>query len=340
VSETELLTGDVLRKFVFEEQTNVTALAENFIYRKSITMRSGDPGVGKSTYSANMIRDFSVGLPVFNFFHTPKPVFCYYIPFERGAYEVAQRLRALSSVVEPNWDNIIIKPDFIGYDVFDGKQALHFVDGVRRDLDIIMKRDIDIIVFFDPIISMVSGEIKEEKFAKAITRCANIIQTHSHCAIELTNHTVKQAVAKKNKGKVDPFYGSQAFKAFCTSGVHLSRNEEYGGVNMLSTKSSHGNVLEACHLSYDSFTYSLFGKAQETSLKNYDKVLATCRALYQSGLRQFTFANVLKHSLCSGVSPSSAKEIILGEEPFKSGIEARTGIGKPTTLFFLNKWSN
>ena len=334
-----LLTGASLRKFVFEEQTNVTPLAENFVYRKSITMRSGDPGVGKSTYNANMIRDFSVGLPIFNFFHTPKPVFCYYIPFERGAYEIAQRLRALSSVIEPNWDNIIIKPDFIGYDVFDSKQAKHFTDTVKADLAHIKERNMDIIVFFDPVISMVSGEIKEEKFAKAITRCANIIQTHSDCAIELTNHTVKQAVSKKNKGKVDPFYGSQAFKAFCTSGVHLSRNTEYGGVDMLSTKSSHGNVLETCHLSYDSFTYSLFGKAQESSLKNYDKVLAACRAIFASGTRQFTFGNVLKHHLCTGVSPSSAKEIILGDEPFKSGIEAKTGIGKPTLLNFLPKWS-
>lgn len=335
-----LLTGDALKKFVFEEQTNVTPLAENFVYRKSITMRSGDPGVGKSTYNANMIRDFSVGLPIFNFFHTPKPVFCYYIPFERGAYEIAQRLRALSSVVEPNWSNIIIKPDFIGYDVFDGKQALHFVDSVRKDLDYIVSLGFDIIVFFDPIISMVSGEIKEEKYAKAITRCANIIQTHSHCAIELTNHTVKQPVAKKNKGKVDPFYGSQAFKAFCTSGVYLSRNEEYGGVNMQSTKSSHGNVLETAHLSYDSFTYSLFGKAQEAGIKNYDKVLAATRAIFASGLRQFTFNSVTKHSLCHGVSPSSAKEIILGEEPFKSSILAITGIGKPTVLNFLPKWSD
>ena len=339
MSDEILLTGDVLKKFVFEEQTNITPLAENFIYRKSITMRSGDPGVGKSTYSANMIRDFSLGLPVFNFFHTPKPVFCYYIPFERGAYEIAQRLRALSSVAEPNWNNIIIKPDFIGYDVFDGKQALHFTESVRKDLDLIIQRgDMDIIVFFDPIISMVSGEIKEEKFAKAITRCANIIQKHSHCAIELNNHTVKQPVSKKNKGKADPFYGSQAFKAFCTSGVYLSRNEEYGGVNMQSTKSSHGNVLEHAHLCYDSFTYSLFGKVTESGLKNYDKVLATIRALYVTGARQFTFGNVIKHSLCSGVSSSSAKEIILGEEPFKTGISTITGIGKPTVLHFNRDW--
>lgn len=301
-------------------------------------MRSGDPGVGKSTYSANMIRDFSIGLPVFNFFHTPRPVFSYYIPFERGAYEIAQRLRSLSSVVEPNWDNIIIKPDFIGYDVFDGKQALHLTDTVKRDLEGILKTGMDIIVYFDPIISMVSGEIKEEKFAKAITRCANIIQSASHCAIELNNHTVKQAVSKKNKGKVDPFYGSQAFKAFCTSGVHLSRNTEYGGVDMVSTKSSHGNVLEHAHLAYDSFTYSLFGKPTDSGLKNYDKVLATVRALYVLGARQFTFGNVIKHSLCTGVSPSSAKEIILQEEPFKSGIMPTTGIGKPTILTFTRDW--
>lgn len=335
-----LLTGEALRKFVFEEQTNVIPIAENFVYKKSITMRSGDPGVGKSTYNANMIRDLSAGLPVFNFFHTPKPVFCYYIPFERGAYEIAQRLKALSSVIEPVWDNIIIKPDFIGYDVFDGKQALHFVDSVRKDLDNIKlcKQDMEIVIFFDPIISMVSGEIKEEKYAKAITRCANIIQTHSYCAIELTNHTVKQPVSKKNKGKVDPFYGSQAFKAFCTSGVYISRNTEYGGVDMQSTKSSHGNVLEYAHLSYDSFTYSLFGKAQESGLKNYDKVLATVRAIFQSGMRQFTFSNVIKHSLCSGVSASSAKEIILGEEPFKSGISAITGVGKATLLNFTPEW--
>ena len=336
----KLLTGETLKKFVFEEQTNVIPIAENFIYRKSITMRSGDPGVGKSTYSANMIRDLSCGAPVFNFFHVPKPVFCYYIPFERGAYEIAQRLRSLSSVIEPNWDNIIIKPDFIGYDMHDGKQALHFVEEVKRDLKKSIPEDMDVVVFFDPIISMVSGEIKEEKYAKAITRVANIIQTSRDCAIELTNHTVKQAVRGKKSRKADPFYGSQAFKAFCTSGVYMYRNEEYGGVNMESTKSSHGNVLENLHLNYDSFTYSLWGKATDSGVKNFDKILAAVRAIYMTGAKQFTFANVTKHVLCSGVSPSSAKEIILGEEPFKSGIKSITGVGKPTHLLFTEKWSN
>lgn len=333
-----LLTGEALRKFVFEEQTNITPLAENLIYKRSITMRSGDPSVGKSIVSANMMRDFSLGLPIFNFFYTPKPVFNYYIPFERGAYEVAQRLRGLSAVREADWSKIIIKPDFIGYDVFDGKQAKHFTETVLADLDGILKSGLEVIVYFDPIISMVAGEIKEEKYAKAITRCANIIQTRTGCAIELNNHTVKLAVSKKNKGKVDPFYGSQVLKAFCTTGVYISRNTEHGGINMASTKSSHGNVLEHVHLAYDAFTYSLFGKVQDSGIKNYDKVLAAINSIRQSGESQFTFSQVLKHPICANVSPSSAKEIILGEEPFKTGIRTITGVGKPTILCFNSSW--
>jgi len=108
LSTSQRLTGAHLRSFVFQEQNKIPAIAENFIYQKSIIMISGDPGVGKSTINANIIRDLSEGVPVFNFFYVPKPVLVYYIPFERGNYEVADRLRALSSVIEPNWHNIII----------------------------------------------------------------------------------------------------------------------------------------------------------------------------------------------------------------------------------------
>ena len=193
---------------------------------------------------------------------------------------------------------------------------------------------------FDPIISMVTGEIKEEKYAKSITRCANIIQVAHDCAILMSNHTTKNSTSKKGKLKVaDPFYGSQALKAFCTYGLYVSRNVEYGGVNMASTKSSHGNVIENIHLNYDSFSYSLYAKVDASSLKSYDKVLATVRAIRATGANAFTFANITKHTLANGVSPTSAKEIILHEEPFKSGIKAVTGVGKATVLQFTESWS-
>jgi len=339
LSTSQRLTGAHLRSFVFQEQNKIPAIAENFIYQKSIIMISGDPGVGKSTINANIIRDLSEGVPVFNFFYVPKPVLVYYIPFERGNYEVADRLRALSSVIEPNWHNIIINPDYIGWDLFDGKQAKAFTDEVVADLKEYMPIGMEIVVMFDPIISMVSGEIKEEKYAKAITRCANIIQTATNCAMILTNHTIKNASTAKGKPtKVDPFYGSQAFKAFCTYGVHVSRDKERGGVNMVSTKSSHGNVIENIHLNYDAFTYSLFAKTDNSSLKCSEKVLAVVRAIRASGVKNFTFTNITKHPLADGMSQTSAKEVILYEEPFKSGIKPITGVGKATVLQFTDSW--
>ena len=332
-----LLTGELLHKFVYEAQENVKVISENLIYHKSIIMISGDPGVGKSTINANVIRDLSIGAPVFNFFHTPLPTIVYYIPFERGAYEVADRLKSLSTVIEPNWSNIIIKPDFIGYDMFNQLQADYFVENVSQDLEYFKGMHIQVVVIFDPIISMVSGEIKEEKYAKAITRVANLIQSNSDCALILTNHTTKASSGKKTQ-KIDPFYGSQAFKAFCTSGIYVSKNKEYGGVNMTSTKSSHGNSLDQVHLNYDAFTHSLFAKVDASGLKNYDKVLATIRAIRAMGTANFTFQTVIKHPTCFGVSPTSVKEVILHDEPFKSGIKAVTGRGKPTLLSFTDKW--
>ena len=337
-----LLTGEALRKFVFEEQTSITPLAENLIYRKSITIRSGDAGVGKSIFFANLIRDLSLGIPVFNAFHCPKPVFCYYIPFERGDYEIAQRLRGLSKTLEPAWSNVIIKPDFIGYDVYDGKQAKHLTETVTQDLVEVNKSGLQVVVFLDPIISMVSGEIKEEKFAKAITRCANIIQTRTGCALELSNHTTKEASRRLGKGKqltFDPFYGSQALKAFCTSGAYLNHNKEKDGVDMYSTKSSHGNVVDHIYLAYDPFTYSLYSTRSDSGVRNYDKILAAVRAIHATGQREFAFSSVAKHPLCHGVSITSVKETLLGEEPFKSGILPITGIGKPTLLRFSPKWT-
>lgn len=332
--ELKLLTGDSLRKFVFEEQTKIKPLCENLIYQKSIVMMSGDPGVGKSTINANIIRDLSVGIPVFNFFYTPNPVITYYIPFERGAYEIAERLRDLSRVTEPNWNNIVIKPDFIGFDMFEGKQSTYFVDHVRRDLDYLSQYGREIVVMLDPIISMVSGEIKEEKYAKAITRCANTIQTSSNCALLLTNHTTKASSRIKDKSSIDPFYGSQTFKAFCTCGIYIYRNTKVGGIHMQSTKTSHGNSIENIHLSFDHFTYSLFAKSDNSGIKNYDKVLAAVRAIKITGAQKFTFSQIAKHELCKGVSSTAIKTAILHEEPFKSGIKPYTQPGKPTILYF------
>ena len=336
----ELLTGTKLKDFVFHAKDNIKVISENFLYQKSIIMMSGDPGVGKSTINANIVRDLSCGAPLFNFFHTPKPAIAYYVPFERGAYEMADRLKSLSGVLEPCWENIIIKPDFIGFDMFDQKQADTFVNSVILDLNYFRGLKIEVVVMLDPIISMVSGEIKEEKYAKAITRVANQIQTKTDCALILTNHTTKAASNKKGEHKVDPFYGSQVFKAFCTSGIHVSKNKDYGGVNMTSTKSSHGNSIEQCHLQFDDMTYSLFGKVDVSGLKNYDKVLATVRALRLQGITNFTFNNIKKHNLCFGVSPSSIKDIVLNHEPFKSGIKSNTGIGVATTLSFTTNWVN
>lgn len=334
----DLLTGSKLKDFVFNAKDNIKPISENFIYEKSILMMSGDPGVGKSTINSNIIRDLSCGAPVFNFFYTPKPVICYYIPFERGAYEICDRLKSLSMVLEPNWNNIVIKPDFIGFDMFDQKQANYFVEQVSLDLNYYKTIGYQIVVMFDPIISMVAGEIKEEKYAKAITRVANQIQNDSGCALILTNHTTKNSVGKKGTQKADPFYGSQAFKAFCTSGLYISSNKEYGGVNVTSTKSSHGNSLEHFHLNFDSFTHSLFAKKEETNIKNYDKVLATVRAMYMQGIKSFTFNNITKHRLCLGVSQTSVKECILQDEPFKTGITPIMTIGKATVLNFNEKW--
>lgn len=331
-----LLTGESLKNFVFNAQENIKVISENFIYHKSIIMISGDPGVGKSTIVTNVIRDLSAGVPVFNFFYTPSPVLCYYVPFERGAYEVADRLKSLSTVIEPIWDNIIIKPDFIGFDMSDQKQAVYFVKNIIEDLNYFKHMGIQIVLIFDPIISMVAGEIKEEKYAKAITRVANQIQTVTECALILINHTTKASGNKKQK--LDPFYGSQAFKAFCTSGIYVTKNKDYGGVNMESTKSSHGNAIEQIHLNYDDFTHSLFAKNDVSGLKNFEKVLATVRAIRVLGASDFTFATVLKHPLCIGVSKSSAKDIILKEEPFKSGIKAKPILGKPTLLSFTSEW--
>ena len=338
----ELLTGDVLRRYVFEERTKIPVIAENFLYKKSIVMQSSDAGVGKSVINTNLCHNFSLGMPLFNFFHVPKPVLCYYLPFERGAYEMADRLRDISKIGEPNWANIVIEPKYIGIDLYDSRQFKGFVDNVCSDLDSLQQLGLEIVVMPDPIISMVSGEIKEEKYAKAITRACNIIQLRHDCAFYLSNHTIKnpptQAKSKgSGKGKmIDPFYGSQVFKAFCTSGIYVIRSGD--GIDMLSTKTSHGNTLDKVHLSFDPFTYALFGKVEDADLKNYDRVLATLRSMRAGHLTSFEFVDVLKHPLCSKVSMTSAKEIILGEEPFRSGLKVETGKGKRTLLSFNDKW--
>ena len=93
------ITGQLLKHEVHETPPERLPLVEGLIYEKSILMTTADPAIGKSTIMACAIAQMSTGLPVFGFLNVPRPLRCYYVPFERGRHEIIERFRLLESVI-------------------------------------------------------------------------------------------------------------------------------------------------------------------------------------------------------------------------------------------------
>jgi len=226
------LTGHELKKAFAKAHQKRAALAEGFLYEKTVTMMAADPGSGKSTITIQLAVELAAGLPVFGIFPVQEPVKVMYIQAERSILELLERLEEIDKTVPVNVENLTISTDYQGYNLMKEAQAQAFVKGVKKDSHGAR------LIIVDPIYPMVMGGLKEDIPTATFCSVMDDLQKQTGASIWYNHHTVK---AQYDKGqryeKEDPFYGSQFLKAHVTGSFYLKEKES--GVEILKKKDNY-----------------------------------------------------------------------------------------------------
>lgn len=319
------LTGKSFRESLHKTQEEREALIEGLLYKKSVIMVSADPGCGKSTIVACMIAQLSSGVPVFGSLTVPKPALCYYLPFERGAEEIMERLKHIDRVIPLKDDNIIINDSFIGYNVTETHHADEIIFNIKKHCS---PRYPDLIIL-DPIYAAVSGGLSKDDNATKFTAFSARLQAEFDCSIWMNHHTTKDSYSSRDGLKIekeDPFYGSQWLKAHCTAAYYMRKDPVIGGVVLLNKKDSHGNLLQRIELEYDAESYTSFIPKAATYGTAHDRLLMLLRT-FKSSEKPFTFKQI--QGSMTGVSTSHIREL-LRTPPFSKHLKKHKSIGGAT----------
>ena len=276
------LTGEPLKEALNSTEPERKPLIQDFLYERSVIMISADPGAGKSVITAQAIAQMSCGLPVFGFLQVPKPVKCYYVPFERGKEEILERLKIMYETIPMDFDNIFINDSFIGYDVLKSDHADLIINSIE-----IANPDV---VILDPIYASVAGVLSNDEKASQFTRFSARIQAEVGCANWLNHHTTKQSYAQDGTAieKEDPFYGSQWLKAHCTAAYYLKKNSE-SGTTLINKKDSHGNLIKKIKLDYNAEDYISFIDAKNIDLSPIERLKIFLRTKWNSNIKTFYY---------------------------------------------------
>jgi len=300
------ISGNSLKEIISKPQTIRQPIIEGFLYEHSVLMLSADPGLGKSTVLISAFAQLSCGLPVWNALYVPKPVKCYYIPFERGIQEAGERLRHIQDSVPINYNNLFINENFIGLNVTEAKHADFIIKIIRQDCP-----DPGIIAL-DPIYASVAGGLSTDEKASAFCRFSARLQHEFKCSIWLNHHTVKPQLNRDGEvaSRPDPFYGSQWLKAHCTASYHLKAGDD-GGVILENKKDSHGNLRKKIVLGYNPESYTNYAIGIESNATQKERAFTFFRACY-ANKKQFTFKQFKEAVMgCTeGVSDSNPRDIL------------------------------
>ena len=327
------LTGAKLREAIHAAPTERKPLIEGLLYENSVLMTSADPGLGKSTTMINAIAQMSCGLPVFGVLQVPHPLRCYYIPWERGAQEAMERLRHMEEVIPINYENIVIKDQFICLDVTNAHHEKEIVATMKSDTAHWPKIDLSA---QDPIYASVRGGLSGDEKASMFTRFSSKLMQEFKCANWFNHHNVKQSYSQDGSPiiKDDPFYGSIWLKAHCTGAYFMKKSDI--GTTLINKKDSHGNLLSEIQLEFDADTYLSRAKnINEVGLIR-DRAMTFCRASFHAK-NAFTFKQFFGAlgGCLQGVSTSYARRLLC-TPPFNTILKKHKSNGG-ATLYEVTK---
>lgn len=319
-------TGQSLLHLINTTADSRPPLIAGFVHERSIILVSSDPGAGKSTITACWMAQASAGLPVFGQLFVPRPLTIYYVPFERGAYEIAERLSHMQRSIVYETDNIFINDSFIGMNVNKDSHADDIIGRMKTDLN---GRHVDIIIL-DPIYQAVPGGLSKDESATQFTRFSSRVQAEFDCAIYLNHHTSRDRYSSHSGEKIDrddPFYGSQWLKAHCTGAFILKKVSEEP--ILVLKKDNHSVLLKQIALSYDPADYTVFMSNDDSNMANlpvHDRLLMIYRTLYNDR-RSVTITQL--STLLMGVSHSHLRRV-MSNPPFSTSFTTSKSIGKAT----------
>ncbi len=299
------LTGQALDQAIDESSQSRPALIEGFVYQKSVTMFSGDGGTGKSTLVANIIAQSSVGLPVFQTLHVPNPILWYYIPFERGKSEIAERLKHIRESVPYNTNNIIIFYHKDGYvpNLCNKADQDFLISSIIKDCK---GRNPDI-VSYDPIYQAVIGGLASEEKVSIFIRFNTRLMEQFGCSTWFNNNTLKDSYEGRVKvRKEDPYYGHSYLKNHCTGSFLVERAKDHDGTLISCKKDNLDLLLKKIPLHYDPETYTSYMKDSLKGVSKADQVKIALRQ-YKTLNKTFTFRQV--QGCIQGVSTSYLRDL-------------------------------
>lgn len=317
---TKLYRGQALKLLVDNPKPKREAIADGFIYEKSVLMFAAAPGCGKSILTLQTAMSLSCGEPVFGMFRVNKPHVVYYLQRERPKEEILERIELMQKVNNWNPDNFILD---------DSTQGLNFVNPKHSDFLIRkIKNQSPSVIIPDPIYAG-HGDLRDGQKALEICHFLTKLQAETGATIIINHHTVKDNYDYKGNKikKDDPFYGSQFIKAYVTGYYTVERGGK--GILLENMKDSHSNMMKRFELEFDSEHFVLRGTTFNMPLRERLILFINDRFEKEKG---FTF-NELKHHL--GVSDSHIRNT-LSDTLFSKNLKNVSPLGqkayyKPTS---------
>ena len=296
--------GRELQDKVSETRPERVAIIEGLLYEKSVMMVAADPGAGKSVLIANIMANLSMGLLVFGSLYCPKARKCYYIPFERGYEEIAERLKHIQTTTPINYENIYVNDSFIGMNVINSDDATTIIETIKSEC-------VPDLIILDPIYASVAGGLSTDEKASMFCRFSAKLQAEFGCSIWLNHHTVKETYSSfsgEKIGKSDPFYGSQWLKAHCTASYYMKQDPSGEGIVLEKKKDSQGNLLDKISLGFNPDDYTQYAREIDSETTTEIKIktfLRNCKATKKT----FTFAQL--KGCIKGVSQATLRRYLI-----------------------------
>lgn len=242
------LSGQALIAELTKSREPRKALAEGFVYEKTINMICAEPGAGKSTLTTQIALEMASGFPVFGHFRCVKPFKVLYAQNERDMLETFERLEVMKKVVPIKAENLYITDELQKLNLLKDADIKRLLDWAKNNIP---NPDI---IFLDPIYTLVSGGLKEDVPACAFIHAMNALHKQTGAVMWYGHHTSRQTydTAGQKVNKDDPFYGSQWLKAHVTSYYHVKSAET--GTHLLKKKDNYDLQPKELYLEFNSET--------------------------------------------------------------------------------------
>ena len=303
------LTGAALDEAIAKTSEARTPLIEGLLYEHSVLLVSADGGTGKSTLVANVMAQTSLGLPVFQALHVPRPLLSYYIPFERGSEEIRERLKHIHQSIPFNSELIRIfdNPDFPSPNLYQPSDQDFLLASILKDCP---DRAPDII-YYDPIYQAVAGGLCNEDRVSIFIRFNVRLMAKFRCATWLNHHTGKPQYTQDGQQveKDDPYYGSSYLRNHCTGSYHIRRRSETDGDGTLwlRKKDNLDALVKKMTLTYQPETYTSYLKDFDSTLTVTDRLKVALRQ-FKASDQIFTFRQL--QGCLQGVSTSYLRRLL------------------------------